>query len=150
MDISANIYSNVFAITKSEIMGLTKAEVQCHTASVRVIDSIRQYTREINGLVNISTFFSSSITSNTSDKSNSGRNILCITCSIIWQITSEDSDDGIQQMIVDFVIKFASSNNEIELIGVYENLPRITEIGLYEVNDRAIGIKNPRDLLRFV
>jgi hypothetical protein len=146
MDISANIHSNVFAITKSEIMGLTKAEAQCHIASARVIDSIRQYTRDINRLVNISTFFSSSITSD------SGGNILCITCSIIWQITSEDSDDGIQQMMVDFVIKFAilSSNNEIELIGVYENLPRITEIGLYEVNDRAIGIKNPRDLLRFI
>ena len=47
--------------------------------------------------------------------------------------------------MVDFIAKISTKSVE-----VYEKLPKIYEIGLYEVNDRAIGIENPRDILKFL
>jgi hypothetical protein len=154
MNITNTVNSNVSALIKSATIApqysISKSRIKKlrRLASSQINKLIDEYTLSCEigpctaEIVNISSLFSSSIVYTT----------LNIICSIIWQIQSDTSDDGIQQMMVDFIAEFIISNsgNEMKLIGVYDKLPIINEIGLYEVNDRAIGIENPRYLLQFL
>jgi len=141
-----NVYDNVHVLLKSFINGLippynmSKSTIKklSKCSSDQVIERINEY--EVNRLLNISSCYSSS----------SDNKTVHIICSIIWQIESDKTDDGIQQMIVDFVIQIIIVSDDEMNVKIYEKLPTIHEIGLYEVNDRAIGIKDPRDLLTFV
>jgi len=141
-----NVYDNVHILLKSFINGLipsynmSKSNIKklSKCSSDQVINLINEY--DVDRLLNISSCYSSS----------SDNKTVRITCSIIWQIESDKTDDGIQQMIVDFVIQITIVSDDEMNVKIYEKLPTIHEIGLYEVNDRAIGIKDPRDLLTFV
>jgi hypothetical protein len=141
-----NVYDNVHVLLKSFINGLippynmSKLNIKklSKCSSDKVIELINEY--EVDRLLNISSCYSSS----------SDNKTVRITCSIIWQIESDKTDDGIQQMIVDFVIQITIVSDDEMNVKIYEKLPTIHEIGLYDVNDRAIGIKDPRDLLTFV
>ena len=151
MDITHTVNSNVSALIKSAALHFvwvgdnisnSKIKTLRRLVSARINKRINEYTDKIDNLVNISSVFSSSIDTHcgTIPQDN-----ITIICSIIWQIHSDISDDGIQQMMVDFIAKISTKSVE-----VYEKLPKIYEIGLYEVNDRAIGIENPRDILKFL
>ena len=141
-----NVYDNVHVLLKSFInelippYNMSKSNIKklSKCSSDKVIELINEY--EVDRLLNISSCYSSS----------SDNKTVRITCSIIWQIESDKTDDGIQQMIVDFVIQIMIVSDDEMNVKIYEKLPTIHEIGLYEVNDRAIGIKDPRDLLTFV
>ena len=161
MNITNTVNSNVSALIKSAIIApqysISNSRIKKlrRLASSQINKLINEYTLSCNigpraaEIINISSLFSSSIVYNTTACKYATLNIIC---SIIWQIQSDTSDDGIQQMMVDFIAEFIISNsgNEMKLIGVYDKLPIINEIGLYEVNDRAIGIENPRHLSQFL
>jgi hypothetical protein len=49
-------------------------------------------------------------------------------------------------------LMFGEQHNQkgMNLISVGDKIPKIYEPGLYEVNDRALNLKSPKDLIRFI
>jgi len=113
-----NVYDNVHVLLKSFINGLippynmSKLNIKklSKCSSDKVIELINEY--EVDRLLNISSCYSSS----------SDNKTVRITCSIIWQIESDKTDDGIQQMIVDFVIQITIVSDDEMNVKIYEKI----------------------------
>jgi hypothetical protein len=152
-----NIQKDIYAHIDAYIADLIEAYIPTDVrkreirrlAYERIICLINMYTKKIRKKTEIYDVYS------IISSSGGYFNILemNITCSVIWLIENTQTHDS-EQIMADFVINlmFGEQHNQkgMNLISVGDKIPKIYEPGLYEVNDRALNLKSPKDLIRFI